>query len=89
MGRSPKEKTAKKKTVVEKIADAVDKVLHPESNEKPEAAPSKPKDKYREHMAEWESKSEKAKANRSSQVDLDYQSHPKFHKFTGKAKGAN
>lgn len=26
--------------------------------------------------------------SRSSQQDLDYASHPKFHKFKGKAKGA-
>lgn len=37
-----------------------------------------------------ESKSEKtdSKSARSSDQDLDYASHPKFHKFKGKAKGA-
>lgn len=84
----------KKPKIVEKIAEAVDKVIHPHEHE--ESAPpaeaevsEKPRSEYQEHMAGWESKSEKAAAkSRSSQQDLDYASHPKFHKFKGKAKGA-
>jgi len=77
----------KKKTVVEKIVEAVDHVIHP-GDHKPEPEAEKPKTPYQEHMAGWESKAEKAQEKKSSQADLDFQSHPKFHKFTGKAKGA-
>lgn len=82
----------KKKTVVEKIADAVEKVIHPEAPkaeepQKSEPAAEKPKSPYQDHMAKWESKAEKAKEKKSSQADLDYYSHPKFHKFKGNIQG--
>lgn len=75
----------KKKTVVEAVVDAVDKIIHPD---KSESEVEKPKTPYQDHMAGWESKAEKAKANKSSQLDIDYAKHPKFHKFTDKSKGA-
>lgn len=76
---------AKKKTVVEKIAEAVDHVIHPEHAE---AQPEKAKTPYQEHMGKWDSKAEKAEKEKSSPSDLDYQSHPKFHKFKSKDQGA-
>lgn len=98
-GRKPK--------IVEKIADVVDKVIHPHPETATQAeaeemvksgeaeipaesiVSEKPRSQYREHMSGWESKKEKAAAkSRSSDQDLDYASHPKFHKFKGKAKGA-
>lgn len=48
----------------------------------------KPKSAYQDHMGKWESKAEKAEAKKSSESDLDYSKHPKFHKFKGKSKGA-
>lgn len=85
-GRKPK--------IVEKIAEAVDHIIHPSHESAPAETPAegvseKTKSEYQEHMAGWESKKEKAAAkSRSSDQDLDYASHPKFHKFKGKAKGA-
>jgi hypothetical protein len=75
----------KKQTVMKKIADVVDHVIHPEAAE-PQA--EKPKTPYQDHMAQWESKAEKAEENKSSKADLDFQMHPKFHKFKGTAQGA-
>jgi hypothetical protein len=66
-----------KKKVIEKIADVVDHAIHPEAAE-PQA-----KTPYQDHMGKWESKAEKAK-EKSSELDLDYAKHPKFHKFNSK-----
>lgn len=56
------------------------------ASETPDA--EKPKTPYQDHMAGWKSKAKKAKEKKSSQADLDFQSHPKFHKFKGTAQGA-
>lgn len=65
----------KKKTVVEKIVEAVDHVMHPDQ----------PSDQVINSEADIPAM---PVAKKSSQADIDFQSHPKFHKFTGKAKGA-
>lgn len=75
-----------KKTVVEKIVEAVDHVIHAEAAE-PQA--EKPKTPYQEHMAKWDSEAEKAEANKSSEANLDFQMHPKFHKFKSTDQGAD
>ena len=77
---------ARKKTVVEKIAEVVDHVIHPEASE---PQPEKAKTPYQEHMGKWDSKAEKAKENKSSEADLDFQMHPKFHKFKSTDQGAD
>lgn len=41
-----------------------------------------PKTPYQEHMGQWESKAEKKKPE-SSQIEKDYEMHPKFSKFKG------
>lgn len=47
----------------------------------------KPKTAYHEHLAAWESKADRLKAE-SSFRDSDFAKHPKFDKFKA-AKGAN
>lgn len=65
-----------KKTVVEKIADVVDHVIHPA-------------DHSAEKMIEKGEAEMPAKAieKRSSDSGLDYAKHPKFHKFISKDQG--
>lgn len=52
------------------------------------AALEKPIESARASKSESNSEIGAAKSERSSDQDLDYASHPKFHKFKGKAKGA-
>jgi hypothetical protein len=78
------------KSVVEKIAAAVDHVIHPEAA--PKSEPEKVEagqPSYKEHQAAWESKkelAEKSRELRSRKEVQDFEQHPKFSKFK---KGVN
>lgn len=77
MARQRKEKVSQKEA--EKMVESGEATIPAEAIVSTEKSP------YQEHMAGWESKKEKAKKEKaeSSQIEKDYQMHPKFSKFKG------